>query len=59
MTKTTCENTELEAQIADIASCLEEIREDISRILRCIQDELEAFRVRQFWQEYGDSYQQE
>lgn len=59
MTKTTCENTDLEARIIEITTCLGEIREDISQILRCVQDELEAFRVREFWREHGDSYLQE
>ena len=49
----------LEAKLADIDCHLHDIRSDVSKILKAIQDELEHFREREFWQEYRETYQQE
>jgi hypothetical protein len=50
---------QLEEKLADIELHLKEIRQDVSQILRSVQDELDAFREREFWRDYGNSYQQD
>jgi hypothetical protein len=49
----------MEQQLAAIASDLKEIRNDVSAILHSLQDELDAFREREFWRDYSESYHQE
>ncbi len=49
----------LEAKLAEIDCHLLDIRDDVSRILKAIQVELEDFREREFWREYRETYQQE
>jgi hypothetical protein len=49
----------LEATLADIDRHLHDIRSDVSKILNILQDELEHFREREFWQEYRETYNQE
>ena len=49
----------LEEKLADIELHLKQIRQDVSQILRGVQDELDAFREREFWRDYGNSYQQD
>ena len=59
MTTATPPSIDMEQQLACIASNLKEIRHDVSAILRTLQDELDAFREREFWRDYGESYHQE
>ena len=49
----------LEGKLADIDRHLHDIRSDVSKILKALQDELEAFRQREFWWEYRENYNQE
>ena len=56
---TTTVNNDMEKQLASIESHLKEIRHDVSSILHALQDELQAFREREFWRDYGDTYHQE
>ena len=49
----------LEAKLADIDRHLQDIQSDVSKILNAIQDELEAFRQREFWRDYRETYNQE
>ncbi|VGO12687.1 hypothetical protein PDESU_01240 [Pontiella desulfatans] len=49
----------LEDKLADIDRHLHDIRSDVSKILKTLQDELEHFREREFWQEYRETYNQE
>ncbi|VGO13677.1 hypothetical protein PDESU_02234 [Pontiella desulfatans] len=49
----------LEAKLADIDRHLLDIRSDVSKILNILQNELEHFREREFWQEYRETYNQE
>lgn len=53
------EHPSLDEKLADIEHHLRGIRQDVSLILRSVRDELEAFREREFWRDYGDSYQQD
>ena len=49
----------MDHQIATIQDYIKDIRHDLSEIRRLIQDELEALREREFWRDYGQTYQQE
>jgi hypothetical protein len=49
----------LEEKLAEIDRHLLDIRDDVSRILKAIQIELEDFRQREFWRDYRDTYNQE
>lgn len=49
----------LEVKLAEIERHLHDIRTDVSRILKALQDELEAFRQREFWRDYRETYHQE
>jgi hypothetical protein len=49
----------LEDKLAEIDRHLLDIRDDVSRILKAIQIELEDFRQREFWRDYRDTYNQE
>ena len=49
----------LEAKLADINRHLQDIQSDVSKILKSLQDELEAFRQREFWRDYRENYNEE
>lgn len=53
------DKTDLEEHLATIDSHLKEIRHDVSDILGLLQDELKAFREREFWRDYRETYHQE
>jgi len=59
MSKTTPTSNNLDNNLAHIEGHLKDIRQDVSEILRALQDELSAFREREFWRDYGDNYHQE
>jgi hypothetical protein len=59
MQPTTPPSIDIDEQLASIASDLKDIRNDVSSILHSLQDELNAFREREFWRDYGESYHQE
>ena len=60
MTDTTIAKQQtLEEKLAAIELHLSEIRQDVSQIHQSIQDELDAFREREFWRDYGKTYQGE
>ena len=59
MTNATQRNTDLEERLADIQRHLKDIRQDVSSILHAVLDELHAYREREFWRDYGDTYHQE
>jgi len=59
MPTTTPPSSDINEQLASIASDLKEIRSNVSAILRSLQDELDAFREREFWRDYSESYHQE
>ena len=59
MPNTTPNNINLERDLATIDSHLKEIRQDVSEILHLLQDELKAFREREFWRDYSETYHQE
>jgi len=59
MPNTTPNNINLERDLATIDSHLKEIRQDVSEILHLLQDELKAFREREFWRDYRETYHQE
>lgn len=56
---TRAKQKELEKYLAEIQFDLKEVRQDVSQILQTVQDELEAFREREFWRDYSDSYEQD
>jgi len=49
----------LAQRLAMIDGQLQELRHDVAEIQRGLQDELQAFREREFWRDYRDTYQQE
>ena len=59
MATTTPTNSSLERKLAAIDGHLNEIRHDVSEILHVLQDELKAFREREFWRDYRETYHQE
>ena len=59
MTSQTPNSNDVAQQFAEIKDHLKDIRHDVSAILRSLQDELDAFREREFWRDYGDSYHKE
>ena len=59
MARKTPSETDLEQHLADIKDHLEDVRQDVSEIRRLLQDELKAFREREFWRDYGETYHQE
>jgi len=59
MPPTTSADTALDEHLAEIEDCLREIRQDVSRILHCVQEELDAFREREFWRDNAQFYKQE
>jgi hypothetical protein len=52
-------NGELERQLTEIKGHLQVIRHDVSSILHALRDELDAFREREFWRDYGETFQKE
>ena len=58
MTKTDTKS-DLNEQLEQINRYLEEIRDHLSEISTSLRDELEAFREREFWREYRETYQEE
>ena len=59
MTSATQRNEDLEERLADIQHHLKEIRQDVSGILHAVLDELEAYREREFWRSYEDTFREE
>jgi hypothetical protein len=59
MARMTPTNTELEQHLAEIESHLKDLRHDVSEILHLLQDELKAFREREFWRDYSETWHQE
>jgi len=51
--------SDLEEHLATIDSHVNEIRHDVSEILNLLQDELKAFREREFWRDYSETYHKE
>ena len=58
MTKT---DTKLEPneQLEEMNQSLKEIRDHLSEISSSLRDELEAFREREFWRDYRETYHEE
>lgn len=52
-------NNNLEQHLAEIEGHLKDVRQDVSEILHLLQDELKAFREREFWRDYSETYHQE
>ena len=59
MSTTAPNRTNMEEHLAAIDSHLKDVRQDVSEILRLLQDELKAFREREFWRDYSETYHQE
>ena len=59
MAPTTPTNSNLEEHLAAIESHLSDLRHDVSEILHLLQDELKAFREREFWRDYSETYHKE
>ena len=59
MTSATQRNEDIEERLADIQHELKEIRHDVSGILHAVLDELDAYREREFWKSYADSFREE
>jgi hypothetical protein len=50
---------DLACDLGVIQEYLKTIQLDLSEIRRLIQDELQALREREFWRDYGHTYNQE
>lgn len=59
MARITPTNTDMEQHLAEIESHLKDLRHDVSEILHLLQDELKAFREREFWRDYSETWHQE
>ncbi|MBT3381177.1 MAG: hypothetical protein HN742_11185 [Lentisphaerae bacterium] len=59
MENTTSTDPHLEEQLSEMNRILRDIHEEVSQILSCVQDELEAFREREFWRDHAQFYQHE
>ena len=55
----TTDPIDIEEHLATIDSHVNEIRHDVSEILNLLQDELKAFREREFWRDYSETYHKE
>ncbi len=55
----TNEPINIEEHLASIENHVQEIRQDVSEILNLLQDELKAFREREFWRDYSETYHKE
>jgi len=55
----TNEPINIEEHLTVIENHVQEIRQDVSEILSLLQDELKAFREREFWRDYRETYHQE
>ncbi len=58
MTKTDTK-LELNEQLEEMNQSLKEIRDHLSEISSSLRDELEAFREREFWRDYRETYHEE
>jgi hypothetical protein len=50
---------DIKEHLVTIESHLKEVRQDVSEILCLLQDELRAFREREFWRDYSETYHKE